>query len=99
MQYCGCLVATPFREYHDTHQRLRSVSASDIIMVLQINTTRVGAYRLIFAPEDGRMHSLRSSGSMAMYIAGVLGCNIVAIVWWHSLGYMVKSVCSARDSG
>ena len=66
------LVATLFSNYPDIHQRLLSIIASDIIVVLQTETTRVGAARLSFAPEDFRTHSLCSGGDMYVHISGVL---------------------------
>ena len=80
MQYHGCLVATPVRNYPDTHRRIHSVRALDIIMLLQTKTTRVGVDRLSFAPKYIRVYSLHSCRAMVMHIAEVLDCTLVSIV-------------------
>ena len=74
--------AATVRNYPNTHQRLRYVKASDIIIVLRAETTRFGIARLSFFPEDARMHSICSDGGMTMHIAGVLDCAIMAIGRW-----------------
>ena len=70
--------ATPVSNY-STAQGLRSVSASDIIMVLRAENIRVGAVRLGFATEDVGTHSLCSVEAMAMHIAGVPDWTLMAI--------------------
>ena len=82
-------MATSFRNYPENHQQLRSVSASDIIMVLQTETTRVGLSRLSFTPEDTETHSLHSGGAMAMHVAGVPYRTLMDIGRCFLLGFMV----------
>ena len=72
-------VATPVRKYPDSHQRIRSVSTSYIVTVLQDENIRVGSARLGFAPEVVGTISLHSGRDMAMHIAGVPDCMLVAI--------------------
>ena len=88
MREHGCPGGTYISDY-PTAQGLRSVSASDIIAVLWAERIRVGAAILGFAPEDAGTHSLRYGGVMAVHIAGVPNWALVAIGWWHSLGFMV----------
>ena len=85
----GCQWGTLDRNYPDTYQRLQSVSALDIITVLQADTTRGGADILGFAPEDVGTHYLLSGRATAMQIAGVLDITFMAIVQWRLLGFMV----------
>ena len=73
------LGATPVSDYPDSHDRLRYVSASDIIAVLRADTIRVGAARLDFAPEDVGTHSLCSCRAMAVHINGVPDRTLVDI--------------------
>ena len=49
----------------------------------------MGTARLGFASEDVGARSLRSGGAMATHITGVPDQTLVAIGWWHSLGFMV----------
>ena len=79
MRENGCLLVTPVSDYPDSHQGLRSVSALEIITVLWVNTTRIGAARLGFDPEDVGLHSLRSGGAMAMHIDGVPDRTLMGI--------------------
>ena len=84
----GCNPTTPISDYPSDHG-LRSVSSSNIIVVIRDECLRVGAARLGFFPEDIGTHSFRSSRAMAMHLANVPNRTLVAIVRCRSLGFMV----------
>ena len=88
MREHGCPGATPVSNY-PTAQGICSVSASDIIAVLQVETIWVGAARIGFDSEDVGTHSLCSGGAMAMYLANVTDRILMAVRWWRLLGFMV----------
>ena len=65
--------------YYPTAQGLRSVSASDIIVVLWAETIWVRAAQFGFASEEVGTHSLRSGGAMAMHISDVPDRTLMVI--------------------
>ena len=89
MHEYGYPAVTPVSDYPAASQGLRSVFALDTGTVLRAKTRLVGASRLVFAPEEVCMHSLRSGGYMAMNIFRLPDCMLMAIGRWRLLGFMV----------